>query len=452
MQQVLGKFIHALRDHGLPVSPAETQDALAAAQLIGLQQPQQLRQALGLVLAKTQPHKQQFDQLFEQFFLNQHQAASQPADHKSSGESPNQAEDNTTPTEQQAQSPLGQQLLQNQQTQLQAAIAANAQAAGASEMTVFTQKPMVTFRIMRELGDEDLRDELIQLEASGDNPALQQALEQGRQQLRQQVSDFVEQQFVIYSQSRGQKLRDDTLEKINLTAVDHSNQQAMAKLVRKAAKRLASLHSRRRKVTRRGLLDTRKTVAANAAFDGVLFHTKWKQTRIDRPKVVVICDISGSVSAVARFLLLFLYSLQDVLPRVRSFVFTSNLIEVTDQLASLDIDDALALIIANMANGSTDYGTAMQDLQQNLLKDIDNKTTVIMLGDARNNNGPTQTQVWQQVYRQAKRVLWLNPEAKTRWNTGDSVMQEYAPYCSRVETVNSLRDLSRVLDGALKYA
>jgi uncharacterized protein with von Willebrand factor type A (vWA) domain len=94
----------------------------------------------------------------------------------------------------------------------------------------------------------------------------------------------------------------------------------------------------------------------------------------------------------------------------------------------------------------------MRDLRADVLKDIDNKTTVIMLGDARNNDGNSEAQIWQQVYRQAKRVIWLNPETKGRWNSGDSVMSEYAPYCSRVESANSLRDLSRVLDSALKHA
>jgi uncharacterized protein with von Willebrand factor type A (vWA) domain len=449
MQQALGNFIQALRDEGLPVSPAETLDALDTVKLVGVQSPAQLQQALGLVLAKSEPHKRQFNQTFQRFFFpsssenKQQQSQAKEQDHRASEQSPQEplAE---------AESELGQQLLNKQQAQLQADIVANAAAAGVTQMEIFTQKPMVTYRIMKALGDEGLRDELIALEASGDNPQLLQALEQGRQQLRESVADYVEQQFLLYSEARGRKLQDDTLEKISLTAIDQTNQAAMIRLVRKAAKRLASLHSRRRKVTRRGLLDVRKTVAANAAFDGILFHTKWKQTRIDRPKVVVICDISGSVSAVARFLLLFLYSLQDVLPRVRSFVFTSDLIEVTDQLASLEIEEALALIMANMANGSTDYGVAMRDLRSDVLKDIDNKTTVIMLGDARNNDGNSEAQIWRQVYRQAKRVIWLNPETKGRWNSGDSVMSEYAPYCSRIESANSLRDLSRVLDSALK--
>ena len=75
-----------------------------------------------------------------------------------------------------------------------------------------------------------------------------------------------------------------------------------------------------------------------------------------------------------------------------------------------------------------------------------------MLGDARNNNGDGNVKVWEQVYRRSNRVLWLNPEGRGSWNTGDSIMEEYAPYCTRVEPCNSLRDLTRILGGLLKHS
>jgi uncharacterized protein with von Willebrand factor type A (vWA) domain len=210
------------------------------------------------------------------------------------------------------------------------------------------------------------------------------------------------------------------------------------------------MHSRRRKVTKRGLLDVRKTIAANAAYDGFLFHTKWKSTRIERPKVMVICDVSGSVSKISRFLLMFLYSLQDVLPKVRSFVFASSMAEVTESFDKQTIENALTEIMNNWANMPTDYGRALLDFKDIAMNDIDNKTTVIMLGDARNNNGLGQTQVWKEVYQRSKRVIWLNPEGRYNWDSGDSIMSEYRPYCSKVETCSTLNDLTRILGSLLK--
>jgi uncharacterized protein with von Willebrand factor type A (vWA) domain len=226
----------------------------------------------------------------------------------------------------------------------------------------------------------------------------------------------------------------------------------MESLVNKAARKLATQHSRRKKVTKRGLLDVRKTIAANAAFDGVQFHTRWKATRVDRPKVIAICDVSGSVSRVARFLLLFLYSLQDVMPKVRSFVFASNTVEVSDLFKGNNVEDAIAEVLQVWGNMSTNYATALEDFQEQALRQIDNKTTVIMLGDARNNQGESRSDIWQQVYRQSRRVLWLNPENKVSWDTGDSIMSEYAPYCSQVDSCQSLNDLQRILSRLLKYS
>lgn len=468
MQKVIGDFIHALRHHGLPISPAETLDALQATQLVGLSDPSVLKMTLSLTLAKSLTDRVQLEELFDQYFQTDTNAdapdekadedAQDSSAHESDTDQPSEAQpgdqaadDNpNSPSDSLIQSPLGRQLANNDQPALQLAIASAGQAQGASEMQLFTQKAQVSFRIMQQLGDQQLNQELAELSEDDANLALVEELRQARQQLREQVGDYVEQQYLLFTKKSGEQLRESNLQKIKLTNVDHSHYQQMTRVVQKAAKRLASLHSRRRRVTKRGLLDVRKTIAANAAFDGFLFHTKWKSTRVDRPKVMVLCDVSGSVSRVARFLLLFLYSLQDVLPRVRSFVFASDLGEVTDSFDQDDIELAIAKIMDEWANRPTDYGVALQDFKGLALKDIDKKTTVIMLGDARNNNGDPKSEIWAEVYRRSQRVLWLNPEGRYSWNSGDSVMSEYAPHCSLVEPCNSLRDITRILGTLLQ--
>lgn len=470
MQKVIGDFIHALRHHGLPVSPAETLDALQATELVGLENPKRLKTTLSLTLAKNLKDRAQLEILFDQFFQLSAEAdesdesvledertephrgieQDQNSDMSTAPEESQQENSETTPAP--VSSPLAQQLLANDQSSLEVAIASAGTAQGASEMQLFTQKSQVTFRIMQQLGDRALNQELAELSEQPENLALVDHLQQARQQLREQVSDYVEQQYLLFTQKSGEQLRENNLKKIKLTNIDHSHYQQMTRLVQKSAKRLASMHSRRRKVTKRGQLDARKTIAANAAFDGFLFHTKWKSTKVDRPKVMVLCDVSGSVSRVARFLLLFLYSLQDVLPRVRSFVFASDLGEVTDSFDRDDIDIAIAKIMDEWANRPTDYGIALEDFKSLALKDIDKKTTVIMLGDARNNNADPKSEIWEEVYRRSQRVLWLNPEGRYSWNTGDSVMSEYAPHCSLVEPCNSLRDITRILGTLLQRA
>lgn len=465
MQKVLGDFIHALRHAGLPISSAETLDALKAAQLVGIDNAPLLKHSLGMTLTKSLEHRLIYDQVFERFF-NSHEylktddqvgTSTDSTEAKSNiAQPPNKAETTHNTDDYFAtatislNSPLAKQLMNADVSGMQIMIASAATAAGAREMSQFTQIPVVSYRVMQALGNSELQQELAEITGPDENTTEVQLLRQRRAQLQQRVRDYIEQQYFLFGQNELQKFRADNLQKIKLTSIDHRNYKLMGELVRKAAKRLASMHSRRRRVTKRGLLDVRRTIAANAAYDGFLFHTKWKSTRVERPKIMVICDVSGSVSKAARFLLFFLYSLQDVLPRVRSFVFSSNMTEITRLFEQQEIDQALAEVMHNFGKRPTNYGKALEDFEDMALADIDNRTTIIMLGDARNNNVDGNESVWKEVYRRSQRVLWLNPEEQFSWNTGDSIMSKYAQYCSHVETCNSIQDLNRILGSVLK--
>jgi len=127
------------------------------------------------------------------------------------------------------------------------------------------------------------------------------------------------------------------------------------------AKRLIAAHSRRRKKMRRGQLHVSRTLRKNLRYDGELIDLAWKARKIDRSKVFAICDVSGSVATYARFMLMFLYSLEAVLPRVRAFAFSSDLGEVTENFQRMAIDDAIATTLADFSGGSTDYGQAFDD-------------------------------------------------------------------------------------------
>nr|WP_306667772.1 VWA domain-containing protein [Pseudoteredinibacter isoporae] len=378
----------------------------------------------------------------------------------SSGQGGGQSEDATDGQEAsddpavQAQSQLGQMLQAGDAAEIAMAIARAGQQEGVQNIQLFTQKPLFSYRMMNRMGNESLNQELLELDGSNelDQQRLAARLRNAQARLQEQVRDYVEQQYLLYAEAKGQQLRENTLQKVKLTNIDNHYLHQMADLVRKAAKRLASLHSRKRKLRKRGLLDVRKTIAANAAYDGVLFHTRWKTTVVDRPKIMVICDVSGSVSRVARFLLLFVHSLQEVLPRTRSFVFSSDMGEVTDLFKDQNLEEALGEIMSKWANQSTSYDKALGDFSEQALQDVDQKTTVIMLGDARNNNGNGRADIWQKVYLQAGRVLWLNPEHINSWDTGDSIMASYRPYCSELHSCNSLRDLERILGNLLKHS
>lgn len=332
-------FIGALREAGLPVSPAESLDALNAIKLIGLDCRDTAKAVLGLTLVKRQSDQITFDNLFDLYFASIKRSQEDKAAIKENKSyiapvNPSQASENSA---------LGQSLENGEDLSL--AIAQAAVAEKLSSIVLFTQKNHFTYKIMQRLGDEALT---AQIRAETDSPIQrlkQDELIKARQRLLDQVKEYVEQQYVVFAKQKSQKYRELYLHKAKLSQLEHSDFKLMQTLVHKAARKLASQHSRRRLTRKRGMLDVRKTLAANAAFDGALFHTRWKATRIERPKIVAICDVSGSVSRVARFLLLFLYSLQDVMPKVRSFVFASQMVEVTQLFEQQGIELALKEIM-----------------------------------------------------------------------------------------------------------
>ena len=209
---------------------------------------------------------------------------------------------------------------------------------------VFTQKGLYTRKIMEEMGLGGLNREIGELKESGRIPdrRLGQELRQRRDWLREQVRDYVEKQFLLHADATGKRLREDLLRRVKLSNVEHRSFRLIQEIVYKMAKKLAALHSRRKKVFKRGQLNVPRTLRHNMSYDGAIFDLRWKSVKVDRPKVFAICDVSGSVANYARFMLMFLYSLEEVMPKVRSFAFSSDLAEVTDLFERNKIEDAIA--------------------------------------------------------------------------------------------------------------
>jgi uncharacterized protein with von Willebrand factor type A (vWA) domain len=455
-------FIGALRDAGLPVSQAETLDALRAIKLLGLESRDRSKSVLALTLVKRQADQVIYDELFDLYFTSMKQVKEDTNEMKAADctkeeiVDPDQAQNqslseaSTDGPQNEASSQLGKALLDNEDMSL--AIAKLADAEKLSSIVMFTQKNGFAYKIMQGLGDRELSAEIHAETDSAEHQKLQSELTLARERLYDQVKDYVEQQYMLFAQRKGIKFREGYLKKMALGQLDHLDYKKMQDLVQQAARKLASQHGRRRLTRKRGMLDVRKTIAANAAFDGALFHTKWKATRVERPKIVAICDVSGSVSRIAHFLLLFIYSLQDVMPKVRSFIFASEMIEVTTLFEQEEIALALDEIMQRWGGMSTNYAKALVGFQSQALESIDKKTTVIMLGDARNNKGEGRADIWEKVFRRSKRVIWLNPERRNSWDTGDSIMSEYSPWCSTVEPCRNLQDIENVFNRLLKYS
>jgi uncharacterized protein len=176
----------------------------------------------------------------------------------------------------------------------------------------------------------------------------------------------------------------------------------------------------------------------------------FRHRRRDRPKLVVVCDVSSSVASHVRFLLLFLYALQGTVTDLQTFAFSDRLKDVAAPLEQLPFDDAMALILREVGGGATDYGQAWVDLHDRYWDMIDRRTTVLVLGDGRSNGGDPRLDLFAELAGRAKRLVWLCPEPTGRWGSGDSCMLQYRPLCSHASHVATAADLERAIDEALE--
>ena len=444
MDRVLTDFVKTLRNANIQVSPAETLDAMEVIEKIGYSNREILKNSLSFALPKTLQEKEKFDLCFETFFDNQLSQKNELHRQKQ-----------TLKSDKQVNSELAHQLLENNQSEIQLSISKAAEKAELKEIKYFTQRAVFSRKILEIMGVGGLEEELSLLGQFNDKELpsdLEQRLRFQLTNLREKVSDYVQQQFLLHGDVTGEQLREQIFKSMNMGQIDRSYLHEVHSLVRRMAKKLASLHSRRKKNLRRGKLDIRKTMRDNWINQGVLFNLRWSYKKIDRPKILVVCDVSGSVGAYARFMLLFLFSLTEVISKIRAFVFSSYLGEVTDEFKGSNLEKAIELALSKYGGGSTDYAHSFSDFISLCLDDIDKKTTVVILGDARNNFGLDKAYLLKSVYERAKQVYWLNPEGKYRWNTGDSVMNNYSAYCTKVFECGTLKQLERVISTLLKTA
>ena len=466
MQQTLEDFFKVVRSAGVNISVADSIETSKTVELVGYSDRGVLKDALALSLAKTTEEKDKLYECFDQFFtfeafqkdpvlheqqdkLNQNEQ--QPAEQDSAAQQITQEQ---APAEYKGDLELAKMLLRNDKAELAQSMKKAARKAGITNIWLFTQKGINTQKIMNEMGLRELNKEIASI-GSGDCPAeraLSGQLRTGQKYLYQEVRNFVEQQLSMFGKTASQTIHEEFLKSSRLSNVEKRDFEIMIKIVKKMAKRLSSMHSKKRKRKDRGQLDFRKTLRSNVAFDGVMFNIFWKSKVVDKPRILALCDISPSVSSYSRFLLLFLYSLSDVLDRIDTCVFTNSLIEVNDIFDEYPVQQAVEKIVSELGMGGSDYGNTLLDLKNDYMDKIDNKTTVIFLGDARNNNLAPQTEVMKLLYQRAKRVIWLTPEMESFWGTGDSEMLKYKPYCNIVKECNTINHLEQMVDTILKVS
>ncbi len=227
---------------------------------------------------------------------------------------------------------------------------------------------------------------------------------------------------------------------------------AVQRSVKMLKRVMASRGLEQRGQRRSAAIDVRHTMRASLETGGVPLRLKYRPRRPRRPDIYVLCDVSTSVTSASVFFLAILHALHDSFKRLRSFVFIERVAEVTDVFEQERSFKAVSQRITHTAgvadvSGYTDYGRVWIDFLDLMLDDLDYRSTVIVLGDARTNGRPAREDLFARVADKAGRTFWLNPEPNLYWNYGDSVIGAYEPYCEVFEcwTTTQLEQFVRAL-------
>jgi len=482
MEGLLTRYVRALRQAGAEVSPAETLDAAAALALVGYASRDRLRLALGVTLAKTPADKALHEDMFDRFFsAAEKEDDPQAADPDASGEmsslggkagraqeagpgadDPDAEAAARQSMEAMADGGSGQagprpgaggaeafmQLAQGPDLDL--AIRRAAAMVGADDIRFSTQTGYFIRRILERLGVGDLEERLLANLQQGGPEAAEAVsrMTQARARVTDRVRQLIEQNFEVFGRGATEAFMDDVVLNRSLAELSGRDLDRMRSIVARMARRLAVRHGRRRR-RRLGQIDVRRTVRMSLRNEGVPFELFWKQSRREKPKIVAICDVSGSVARYVRFLLLLLYALQEGITDLRAFAFSSRLHDVEPILRSLPFDAAMSRIIRVAGGGSTDYGQALLDLERAHPDIIDRRTSVLILGDGRSNRSDPRLNLFAAMAERARRVVWLSPEPESMWGSGDSILPLYRPFCAYMTHCRTAVDIERAVDEML---
>ncbi|RTL71612.1 MAG: VWA domain-containing protein [Hyphomicrobiales bacterium] len=454
MERALNGFIRALRLAGVEASTAEAIDAARTLALVGYDDREALRASFGVVLAKSETEKSIHDTVFDQYFARPAEPAgksqeTEAEENSSAGDSPETGDPEIDGLLGMAAGGGGD---GGGSDATRAQINRAATEAGADEIRFQSQTSYYVARTMDRLGIGALEARLIEL-LNRNRPEAQaeaQILADARDRLRRMVRAAIDRRYELYGRPATEQFMTDVAVNKAMAQIGTSDLPRMKAAVARMAKRLAVKHSRRQRIKLNGQLDVRRTLRANAGRDSVPFDLVFRYKRRDKPRIVAVCDVSGSVSAHARFLLLFLHTLHHAVTDLATFVFSNTLHDVEDLLERLPFEQAMAQILRDYGGGGTDYGAAFAKLEDEYWDDIDKRTTVLMLGDGRSNYTPARIELFREMADRAKRIVWLATEAPGRWGTGDSYMLKYLPYCAQVSHCVTVADLERAVDEVLE--
>ena len=461
-------MIAELRQIGVPVSLAERIDAVHSLRHLPVDDRDTVKAALRAVLVKSHDHELAFDAVFDLYFAVQPAAAAQAAQAGPGAEAgPPDGPAGQPGRNGQAGSGGGGLGAVDDAGLIELLLTALREGNDAVLRTlagVFVDRhagfepgrPVAgtyyVFRTLRAVDPGRLLERLTETGPQPGDPLLRRLEAEGYEaqlvKFRQLVEALVRQRLV---DDRGaaavaRTLRRPLPEDADFLTSSRDQIAAMRAVLDPLTRRLAGRLAVKRRHGRRGPLDFRRTVRRSLSTGGVPVRPVFRKPHPAKPELFVLADISGSVATFAAFTLQLMYALRSQFSRVRSFVFVDGVDEVTDVLQRApDVVEAARHINATGSgvwlDGRSDYGRALESFRQQWGEQVRRRTTVIVLGDARTNYHDPCVAALKAVGERAGHVFWLNPEPRSAWNSGDSVIARYQPYCDAVHECRSIRQL-----------
>jgi hypothetical protein len=461
---VLQGFVHELRTAGLPVSMTENLDAMRALEFIPIDDRAMFRDVLSATLVKHARHQRAFETVFDVYFsLFSHGVDGDDAGvaQIDMGDMDGEAAGGGGGTPM-SREELAAMLLQALTTMDRDAMRRLAAIAVQQFAGMEPGRPVGgTYYLYRTLRNIDVDDLEVRL--------MDQARERGEVDEGELADRLAHEEF----QTRLRELREMIEEEIRRRLVADRGVEAMARTLRKPlpediefmhasreemlalqravyplTRAMAARLAQRRRRRHRGHLDFRKTVRESLSYGGVPVEPKFRNPHPSKPEIMVVADISGSVASFARFTLQFVYAMASQFSKVRSWVFIDGIDEVTRFFQEAeDVIDAVQRVNSEAdvvwVDGHSDYGHAFETWHRRHYAEITPKTSIILLGDARNNYHASESWVVDEMRKRGRHVYWLDPEPRSYWDTGDSIVSEYGRYCDGVFECRNLRQLQQ---------
>ncbi|HEU4371353.1 MAG TPA: VWA domain-containing protein [Methylomirabilota bacterium] len=458
MEERILEFIADLRRAELRISTAEALDALAASAEVGLTDRETFKSTLAATLVKEARDHETFERIFNLYFL----------DLESLGEGLKKALGPEDPRVQDQLEQLVDQdnldldeltelLMRGQGSEMEMAIRGGAQNAGLERLMYFLQVGFFSRRISDQFDwsaiERDIEKIMQALEARGLDPGqlarIRNYLELRLEAFRRMIRQHVQRELERRAYRAGEKLTREVLADKPLFALTPDEVAQMKSVVAKLARRIKDALALRQRQEHKGRIDSRRTMRKSLSYDGVPMEIFLKRRHREKPRLITICDVSDSVRNASRFMLQLVWSLQECFSRVRSYVFVSEIAEVTQAFSVYPVERAIEWALKGAPvdyHCRSDFGYAFNRFATTELESLDRKTTILLLGDARNNYNDPQAWALRLIRERVKGIIWLNPEGQWGWGIGDSVMPLYAPACDIVRECRTIGQLGEVVD------